>query len=242
LRARREGEEGRIGGRECTKACIYPDPSLHFDILADVGKGQVKAAMLALVGASNESDVTIIRKPQMKVRTKAAFEKGCFHLVAISPTVGIAVDKGGQSNVPANAIAIRSPLFEHKGEHVRGFIKSSLAFPKELSKTGCAQHTTQTFVAAFWATRQTLDPEEANCVRGSKDVTVCMDPGEKRTIEIPTLTNTKPMQEGDEVILYKKSIEDGERQAKRARIEPPKGEQGKKPKAKAKGKAAAKGK
>ena len=196
--------------------------------------------MLALVRASNEADVTIIRKPHLKVRTKAAFEKGCFHLVAISPSVGIAVDRAGaQSNVPANAIALSSPLFEHNGELVRGHIKPSLTFPKGIPKTGCAQSAVQTFVAAFWATRQTLDPEEANCVCDSKEVIITTgpdeDPHRSRTIKIPILTNTVPLKESDEVILYKKSINDSERAAKRAKLnEPPKA------KAKAKGKAGTK--
>ena len=208
-----------------------------------MAKGQVKAAMLALARASNEADVTIIRKPHLKVRTTAAFEKGCFHLVAISPSVGIALDRAGsQPIVPANAIAISSPLFEYQGEQVRGHIKPSLNFPKGLPKTGCAQSAVQTFVAAFWATRQTLDPEEANCVCDSKEVILTLGPDERRVVEIPTLTNTMPLKEGDEVILYKKSINEAERAAKRARIEPAKGEPKAKAKAKGKGTATAKGK
>lgn len=218
---------------------------MHFDLRADAIKGQVKAAMIAILPDSNERDVTITRKPLLKVRTQAAFEKGCFQLIAISPSVGVAIDKNGKPNAPASALPLSSPLFEHKGERVRPFIKPSLIFPKELPKTGCAQSTVQPFVAAYWAARHTLDPEEANCIRSSKQVEVCVGPsGEKHVVEIPTMINKKAMDKGDEVILYKKGAAEVdnvmEPPAKKAKIEPAKGKAKGKAQGKAKSKAQAK--
>ena len=53
----------------------YADPAEELDILSDVAKGHVRAAMLAAFKSSSEPHVVLHRKPEQTVMTTMEFEK-----------------------------------------------------------------------------------------------------------------------------------------------------------------------
>ena len=95
----------------------YADPSEELDILSDVAKGHVKAAMLAAFKGSSEPHVVLHRKPDQTVFTVKEFKKpGDLELVAFSPSVLVA--KSTQK-LPLNAQPKEGAMkFNHKGGRV----------------------------------------------------------------------------------------------------------------------------
>ena len=67
----------------------YADPAQSYDIITDVAKGHVKAAMVQRFKDSGEHGVKIQRKPELKVYATKAFAAGKLELASFSNTLHV---------------------------------------------------------------------------------------------------------------------------------------------------------
>ena len=63
----------------------------------------------------------------------------------------------------------------------------------------------QIFVSKFFAVRETFDQDVMNCTNQTKGVELTVM-GQKMTIDIPMIVNTRPILEEEEVIVLKTSV------------------------------------
>ena len=219
----------------------YPDPSMYSDMVADVWKGYIKAALIDAFKKSSESKVLVHKEPALKVVAGKSFKEGTLNLVGLTNNISIASSSKNSSGVLA-----LGECFEHptSGTMMKAFARSHLQFPSPSIASGFARNALEPFIVAYWVCQETYDISKVNCRSSIEEGTVKIG-GVAHKIGIPTITNTHALKEGDELVVLKTSsgheppqsneVED----AKRQKVsQPSKGNKGKgKGKSKSKGKS-----
>ena len=199
-------------------------------MLSDVWKGTIKSALMVAFKKSSEPHIVIHKSPALKVKVKKHFKEGDFSIVGLTNHIAISHSK---SNDLLLAECYNHPSFGP----MKAYAKSHLQFPTKQKATGFARQQVEPFIVAYWACQESYDPAKANSE--AKLVTTSIKiGGASHEIGIPTISNTKALNEGDEVIVLKTSaaaaaseVDLVEPDAKRH-----KGEKGKPAKGKGKGK------
>ena len=138
----------------------YADPAQSYDIITDVAKGHVKAAMVQLFKDSGEHGVKIQRKPELKVYATKAFAAGKLELASFSNTLHVAKrhEKPPSKGMPrAGCLGYKA-----NGEDYTIFMKPSLVFPKQQTIRDTVTATSSSCIVSFWAVRQTQKKSRAN--------------------------------------------------------------------------------
>ena len=186
----------------------YADPAEGLDILSDVAKGHVKAAMLAAFKSSSEPHVLLQRKPAQNVKTTKCFDKpGDLVLVGLSNQV--VVVKANQKR-PQNAQPNEGSIkFHHKGTENVVFIKPGLQYPRLRVVEDTVVNSSPSCIVAYWGVGSTSQRSKVNVKRTVKKMQMSVDTI-KVEVCIPILTNTCPL-EANEELLLPSSAEDEER-------------------------------
>ena len=127
----------------------YASPAEELDILTDVAKGHVKAAMLAAFKASSEEYMILQRQPELTVvSTKEFAQAGDLVLVGFSNTLQVVKCDGKR---PMNAQPVDGALkFEHQGCGYNVFMKHGLHFPKLIAVEDTIVTASQSCVVCYW--------------------------------------------------------------------------------------------
>lgn len=212
----------------------YPDPSLHNDLLADVWKGHIKSTLAEAFKKSSEANVTVYKEPALKVVAGKAFKQGALSLVGLTNNITIA----SGAKISTGVLCL-GECFEHSSNGtMKAYARPHLQFPSTSSATGFARNVVEPFIVAYWACPDTFDQSRANCQQIMQEASVKIGTVTHK-IKIPTITNTKPLQTGDEIVVLKCSSEHESQQAmpdakRHKSTQPP---QPKKGKSKGKGKS-----
>ena len=176
----------------------YPDPCLYNDIVVDVWKGHIKSALIEAFRKSSESTVIIYKEPSVNVLATTCFKEGALHLVGLTNNVII-------SNKGNSGMMCLGECFEHPIQGVfKAYVRPHLHFPAETSTTGFARTTVEPFLVAYWACTESLDTAKANCKANLVEATVKIGTTTHK-IGIPTITNSRPLKEGEEIVVQKTS-------------------------------------
>jgi hypothetical protein len=179
----------------CTE---HPDPTTHPDLLIDISKGAIKTALLHEFLKSSEEWCSLQISPQTKVFATKGFNKvGGFKLVGLTTSVNVL-------NKNAGGICM-GICFENGGRVFSAYAKSSLCVPTAAKASGYARTAAEPFVAKYWACMESLDLEKTNCEQGSVSIQIKVG-AETRMINIPIITNSKPIKVGDEIVVSKQSV------------------------------------
>jgi hypothetical protein len=170
----------------------YPDPALYNDILIDVWKGHIKSALIDAFKKSSESKVVVHKEPSVKVVVGKAFKEEALHLVGLTNNITI-------TSKPNTSLC----LGECFGS-MKAYARSHLQFPVATTASGFARAAVEPFIVAYWACPETLDTSKANCKASLVETSVKIGTVTHK-IGIPTISNFKPLSEGDEIVLLKVS-------------------------------------
>ena len=184
----------------------YADPAEGLDILTDVAKGHVKAAMLAAFKASSEKHMILRRKPDLTVvATKEFAQAGDLVLVGFSNTLQVAKCDGKR---PVNVQPVDGALkFEHKGCGYNVFMKHGLHFPKQVTVEDTIVAASQSCIVCYWGVRATEDRSKVNMERATTDI--CIKIGDQEVnVKVPIVRNTRAIEENDELFLSNQSGEE----------------------------------
>ena len=175
----------------------HPDPTTHTDLLIDISKGAIKAALMHEFLKSSEDFCSLQISPQMKVFATKNFNKiGSFKLVGLTTSVNV---------LSKNAGSICLGICFKKDDRVwSAYAKSSLSIPSAAKASGYARNAPEPFVAKYWACMESYDLEKTNCEQGAASIQIKVG-CETRTITIPIITNSKPIQDGDEIVVSKQA-------------------------------------
>lgn len=178
----------------------YTDPTVNNDLLTDIWKGCVKAALTEAFKKSSENKVVVYKQPSTKVVALKAFKPGALQLVGL--TNNITVSATGKT---ASGTLCLGEAFVHSVHgQTKVYARPHLQFPATSTATGFARNVVEPFIVAYWACQETFDSARANCEATLPTVSKKIG-GVSHEICIPTLTNTKPLQEGDEIFVLKVS-------------------------------------
>lgn len=177
----------------------------HFDFVVEAWKGRVRAALHQMFASSPDKGLKIVKTTKTVVVATKSFNEGELKLVPFTNSVSSMIDKDGKAPTAPSGVSLGS-LFQHKGEHVRFFLKPALHLPDVTIKL----NKDSTLPIAFWAafTKQTPDPDAANSGWETRRVTihVASELGSKASVEIdiPIIVNQKPINIGDEIVCLKR--------------------------------------
>lgn len=73
-----------------------------------------------------------------------------------------------------------------------------------MTTTGFARTAVEPFIVAYWACQESQDTSKANCKVTMVESLVKIG-ATTHKIGIPTITNSKPLDEGDEIVVLKQS-------------------------------------
>ena len=166
------------------------DPLDNFDLKASIIVGMVKHAMAVEFKKSTEDACWLQTVPDVRVFASKKMKPGACKMVALTNSVlCVPEDKdvGGSSKLLG---------------HIPGLCK--------LYYRSCNAYTVkhandQIFVSKFFAVRETFDQDVINCTHQTKGVELTVM-GQKMTIDIPMIVNTRPILEEEEVIVLKTSV------------------------------------
>ena len=166
------------------------DPLDNFDLKASIIVGMVKHAMAVEFQKSTEDACWLQTEPDVRVFASKKMKPGACKIVALTNSVlCVPEDKdvGGSSKLLG---------------HIPGLCK--------LYYRSCNAYTVkhandQIFVSKFFAVRETFDQDVINCTNQTKGVELTVM-GQKMTIDIPMIVNTRPILEEEEVIVLKTSV------------------------------------
>ena len=88
---------------------------------------------------------------------------------------------------------------------MKAYARSHLQFPATTTTTGFARNTVEPFIVAYWACPDNFDSTKTNCKASLVETTVKIGSA-VHTIRIPTITNTKPLEEGDAIVVQNSSL------------------------------------
>lgn len=221
----------RVAHEVCFNFGEYPDPCLYNDMLVDVWKGHIKSALIAAFQKSSESKVIVHKEPSVKVVAAKSFKEGALHIVGLSNNITIS----SKSNT---GLLCLGGCFEHPTQGVmKAFVRSHLQFPVTMTTTGFARTAVEPFIVAYWACQESQDTSKANCKVTMVESLVKIG-ATTHKIGIPTITNSKPLDEGDEIVVLKQSpAGESEQQPDAKKPKVAQSTKGKKGKGRGKGKA-----
>ena len=185
----------------------HPSPATHTDLLIDICKGAIKAALLNEFSKSCEGHCSLQVSPQQKVFATKDFKVGGFKLVGLTNAVSVVSKNAGG--------VLMGTCFEKGDLAFNAYAKSSLSIPTAAKPSGYARSIAEPFVAKYWSCTETFELEKINCEHGHLCIQLKMG-AETRPINIPIITNTKPIKAGDEITVSKQSV------AADQEVEPPK--------------------
>ena len=87
---------------------------------------------------------------------------------------------------------------------MKAYARPHLQFPVATTANGFARLTVVPFIVAYWACPETLDTSKANCKATLVEASVKIGTVTHK-IGIPTISNFKPLSEGDELVVLKVS-------------------------------------
>lgn len=174
----------------------YPDPTNYVELMVDIFKGGVKAAVLDLyVKMSTDNMVLIQEKPTTKVFATGAIKARKLKLLPLSNNIAV---------VPANKVSggevLGIAFTTASGVPMTVVARQQLTFPHASTVTGCAHKNVEPFVVAYWAMSETHEFPKTNCERTEQIVTV-----RGQQFRIPMITNTIDLDKGAELIVPKRS-------------------------------------
>ena len=175
------------------------DAGINSELQTDIARGLVKVALLDAYRSSSEKHTKVWRKPSQKVTVTTAFKTGSMTLVALSNHVGCG-RLSKPSSIPQAALVVGEFLANGAGDKNAGFIKPHLVFPKPNTTSGFARKDTDAFRVAYWAIGSDPDPSKVNVVKMKKTIIVKAG-GTQYEVNVPIVTNTKPLAVGDEVVV-----------------------------------------
>ena len=195
-----------------------PSPIDHTEFKQSVIAGMVKHSLGQEFSKSHESHTTLQTAPEQKVFVNKAFKReNSFKLVGL--TASISVQKLSAT------LAQPWLCIGTAGKDLKIWAKGS-------NNIGSSER--DAFISKYWNVFSTHDQSKVNCIYSSKqldfkvwDIDVCL--------QVPLIVNSKCLDEEDEIIVLKRSVE--EPPAKKPKVDTEV-----KPKPKAKGKAKAKAK
>ncbi len=181
----------------CFKSGEYPDPLLYTDILVDVWKGHIKSTLIDAFKKSSESNVVVHKEPSMKVVVGKSFKEEALHIVGLTNNITISSKH--------NTAMCLGDCFQHPTQGaMKAYARSHLQFPTATTASGFARATVEPFIVAYWACPETLDTSKANCKATLVESSVKIGTVTYK-IGIPTISNFKPLSEGDEIVVLKVS-------------------------------------
>ena len=200
-------------------------------------RGCLKAALVSAFLKSGEEHCRIVRKPEQHVYALNKFALGKLSLVALSNTMQfVSCVEGGVPSVPSRAQVLYK-CFTHNKKDYYAVVKPQSNFPASEcdQKTGFFRQASEVFLAKYWLCEE--DALNANCERSFIESKIKCGPIDG-TIKIPVITNTKPINIGDALIVQKGALqtEDDAPAKKKARCESSKASSKGKSKGKGKGK------
>ena len=191
-----------FGGRGRGRAQVYksgelPSPVDFFDLVADAHRGVVKQAM-RVAYAKSSTDVDVVRKPDVKVLAGKDFKMDELVLVALSPSVSMVTEVA-----KSDANVVIKNVLQSAGKDYHAVIKPFQQVRQpHAARPGAPAKDLQPVIVPFWSVRPSLSPAEANTARTSMTIKVRIGQ-ESMDVEIPTMTNTKPLKIGDEIVVFK---------------------------------------
>ena len=181
----------------CFESGEYPDPLLYTDMLIDVWRGHIKSTLIDAFKKSSESKVVVHKEPSVKVVVGKSFKEEALHIVGLTNNITI-------TNKHNTALCLGECF--HAGKSLQGTMKAyarpHLQFPVATTANGFARLTVVPFIVAYWACPETLDPSKANCKATLVQASVKIGTVTHK-IGIPTISNFKPLSEGDELVVLK---------------------------------------
>jgi hypothetical protein len=182
----------------CFESGEYPDPSLYTDMLIDVCKGHIKSTLIDAFKKSSESKVVVHKEPSVKVVVGKSFKEEALHIVGLTNNITI-------TNKHNTAMLCLGECFQHPTQGtMKAYARSHLQFPVAATASGFARATVEPFIVAYWACPETLDTSKANCKATLVEASVKIGTVTHK-IGIPTISNFKPLSEGDELVVLKVS-------------------------------------
>ena len=218
------------------------DPSENADLLMSMWSGMIKAAIRNVHSASHSEHVTVQKLPEQTVFVEKSFPRvGSFVLAPLTRHVNFLVYKDGKKPLIPAGVTVVGECFETPVGTFVAYIKPDIAYPKSRQMTGCASSVKQAFIVPYWACKQVHDESKTNCEKSEKTVNIKIG-SFAATCKVPTITNCKPIKEGDEIFVAttKSEAADEEPALKKQRTD--KGGKGKGGKGKQKANAKAKAK
>ena len=203
----------------------YPCPSDSVELVATIIKGHIANSLKVEFEKSSEDNLTLMTVPRFGVFSKKAFKEGAMKIVGLSTNISVC---SSDKEVPGLCLG---SCLEGK---VKVYIKSSNSIPKK-SSSGILSTP---FVAKYWEVSVNADARQTNCEHIKFPITFKVGKSSE-SLELPMITNTKPLRDEQELVVLKEHIPEAaavEPVAKKPRVSAPK------PKAKGKGKAKAKSK
>ena len=132
----------------------------------------------------------------MKVVVGKSFKEEALHIGGLTNNITI-------TNKHNTAMLCLGECF-HAGKSLQGTMKAyarpHLQFPVATTANGFARATVEPFIVAYWACPETLDTSKANCKATLVQASVKIGTVTHK-IGIPTISNFKPLSEGDELIV-----------------------------------------
>jgi hypothetical protein len=134
----------------------------------------------------------------MKVVVEKPFKEKTLNIVGL--TNNIMITHAGKFG---NGLLCLGECFEHPTHGpIKAYCRPHLQFPVNVAATGFARNVVEPFIVAYWACQETFDTTRANCHMTMPEVSVKVGTATHK-IGIPTITNTKPLRAGDEIVVLK---------------------------------------
>lgn len=180
---------------ECTEPTFLDPVKIvmfqdNLDFKGSIMIGEIKSKLAIEVKKTNESDMRLQTHPSVAVVSSKQFNPGAMKLLAISNAIIVANDK--------SAMLRSAPYILFSGDNFSIYMKSS----NDSLSSKSSQDTH--LCSMFWHTGSSFDQGSVNCQLSEKDFVISVL-GEKMTIKIPMIVNTKPIKAGDTIKYLKKS-------------------------------------
>ena len=176
----------------------------NIDLKTKMWDGMIKAAMVECFQSSAEGSVTVFKKPSVHVTVDKCFAVGKLTLACLSRSLAFVVNDGRKKNSPPEGAPVFRHLFKNKdGHEVYCLVRSDLKWPQNVPSGSARVESVQNIVA-YWACigKESTDDRKCNAVRDTKSITVKVGKTQY-TLNCPIIVNTKPLEEGEQVVLSK---------------------------------------
>ena len=169
----------------------YDKPGTGKDFLSHMHLGVIKFALAHKFKSSSEDGCTVKKDPITQVFVTKDFAVGQFKLVAFSNSISFVKEKDAKENPSKNCV-LGNTGFECAGDKYVGVVNRHLTFPAEVAYSGVNKSGPATWIAKYWACKESVEEERANAERELIEQTVKVGTTTHKT-EIPIITNTKAL-------------------------------------------------